>query len=59
MMRPDIGRRNSRTILNLLFTTVKKLKQNPISPNFYSNNFELYMRIGTHFGHNYIRGQFS
>ena len=54
MIRPDIGLKNSRTIWNLLFKTVKKNEKNPISPDFNPNNFEFYMRVGTHFGYNHI-----
>jgi hypothetical protein len=31
--------------------------KNSISPNFNPNNFELYMRVGTHFGHDNINVQ--
>jgi hypothetical protein len=48
---------NLKTIWNLLFIAVKKLKKNPISPNFYPNNFKLYMRIGTHLEYNSIEKQ--
>ena len=58
MIRPDIGRKNSKTNWNLLFTVVKKTEKNPISPNFNPNNFGFYIRVGAHFEHNNINGQF-
>jgi hypothetical protein len=51
MIRPDIDRKNSKTIGNVLFTTVKKTEKNPISPNFNPNNFKFYMLVGIHFKH--------
>ena len=58
MIRPDIGQKNLKTTWNLISITVRKLKKKPISPNFNPDNFELYIRGGTHYGHNCINGQF-
>jgi hypothetical protein len=58
MIRPDIGQKKFENYLKFTFTAVKKTEKTPISPNFNPNNLKLYMRVGTHLGHNYINWKF-
>ena len=59
MIKPDIGRENLKTIWNILFTAVKKLKKKTsISPNFNPNNLELYITVVKRIGHSNVKGQF-
>jgi hypothetical protein len=54
---PILGEKN-RNHPKRTFYDYKKTEKNLISPNFNPNNLELYTRVGTHFEHNHIKGQF-
>ena len=45
-----------RSVKDFLILECCNFDRSPISPNLNPNNFEIYMSVGTHLGHNNLKG---